>query len=106
MAQLFPRDNLAAEPSDAFSADRAFLERPTINIRLRLVVSFLSFVVFAVVVTIGAWILISRLQGRLRFLEAADRYTMEIQQTRRFEKNYFLYGTNLQDVRDHLGNAR
>ncbi len=99
-----------AKLPDAFSAarasERAFLERPSINIRLRLVLSFLSFVVFAVVVTIGAWILISRLQGRLRFLEAADRYTMEIQQTRRFEKNYFLYGTNLQDVQDHLGNAR
>ena len=91
---------------EARSADRAFLERPTINIRVRLVLSFLSFVLFAIAVTIGAWILLSRLEGRLRFLEAADRYTMEIQQTRRFEKNYFLYGTNLQDVQDHLANAR
>ncbi len=96
----------AAPASDAFSVERAFLERPSINIRARLVLSFLSFVVLAVAVTIGAWILLSRLEGRLRFLEAADRYTMEIQQTRRFEKNYFLYGTNLQDVQDHLGNAR
>lgn len=90
----------------ALGAERAFLERPTFNIRVRLVLSFLSFVLFAIAVTIGAWILLSRLEGRLRFLEAADRYTMEIQQTRRFEKNYFLYGTNLQDVQDHLANAR
>jgi two-component system NtrC family sensor kinase len=96
----------AAPVSDAFSVERAFLERPSINIRARLILSFLSFVVFAVAITIGVWILLSRLEGRLRFLEAADRYTMEIQQTRRFEKNYFLYGTNLQDVQDHLGNAR
>jgi len=95
-----------AKGPEAFSADRAFLERPTFNIRVRLVLSFLSFVLFAIAVTIGAWILLSRLEGRLRFLEAADRYTMEIQQTRRFEKNYFLYGTNLQDAQDHLGNAR
>ncbi len=95
----------AVRVPDAFS-ERAFLERPTINIRARLVLSFLSFVVFAIAVTIGAWILLSRLEGRLRFLEAADRYTMEIQQTRRFEKNYFLYGTNLQDVQDHLEHAR
>jgi two-component system NtrC family sensor kinase len=96
----------SATSEEAFSVERAFLERPTIGIRARLVLSFLSFVLFAVAVTVGAWILISRLEGRLRFLEAADRYTMEIQQTRRFEKNYFLYGTNLEDVRDHLADAR
>jgi two-component system NtrC family sensor kinase len=91
---------------DAASPDRALLERPSIGIRVRLVLGFLSFVVFAVAVTAGAWILLSRMEGRLRFLEMADRYTMEIQQARRFEKNYFLYGSNLQDVRDHVANAR
>jgi len=91
---------------DASGVEKAFLGRPTIGIRARLIFSFLSFVVFAVAVTIGAWILLGRLERRLRFLEAADRYTMEIQQTRRFEKNYFLYGTNLSDVQDHLGEAR
>ncbi len=91
---------------DASSVEQAFLGRPSFGIRARLILSFLSFVVFAVAVTIGAWILIGRLERRLRFLEAADRYTMEIQQTRRYEKNYFLYGTGLSDVQDHLGEAR
>lgn len=95
----------AAAP-DVSGVERAFLGRPTIGIRARLILSFLSFVVFAVAVTIGAWILLGRLERRLRFLEAADRYTMEIQQTRRYEKNYFLYGTNLPDVQDHLSDAR
>jgi two-component system NtrC family sensor kinase len=97
--------NAAAAP-DAFGVDRAFLGRPTIGIRARLSIGFLSFVVFAVAVTIGAWILIGRLETGLRFLEAADRYTMEIQQTRRYEKNYFLYGTSLAEVQDHLSDAR
>jgi signal transduction histidine kinase len=107
-----PQEGLQAGPpasrgaEDPFSVERAFLARPSIGIRVRLVLSFLCFVFFAVAVTVGAWILISRLEGRLRFLEAADRYTMEIQQTRRFEKNYFLYRTGLQEVRDHLGDAR
>jgi two-component system NtrC family sensor kinase len=96
----------AASPDDARNVERAFLARPSIGIRARLVLSFLSFVVFAFAVTIGAWILLTRLEGRLRFLEVTDRYTMEIQQTRRFEKNYFLYGTSLDDVREHLANAR
>ncbi len=38
---------MGARSPDALGADRAFLERPTINIRVRLVLSFLSFVLFA-----------------------------------------------------------
>jgi signal transduction histidine kinase len=95
-----------APPVPDAGTERAFLGRPTIGIRARLSFSFLFFVVFAVAVTIGAWILIGRLERRLRFLEAADRYTMEIQQSRRYEKNYFLYGTGLADVQEHLADAR
>jgi signal transduction histidine kinase len=91
---------------DAFSVERAFLERPSIGIRARLILSFLSFVVFALAATLGTWIVLSRLERRLRFLEATDRYTMEVQQARRFEKNHFLYGTTLEEVQHHLENAR
>jgi two-component system NtrC family sensor kinase len=103
-----PVDLLDAAPegSDASSVERAFFKRPSIGIRARLALGFLSFIVFAVAVTVGAWIMLSRLERRLRFLEVADRYTMEIQQARRFEKNYFLYGGNLQDVQEHIANAR
>ena len=38
---------------------------------------------------------------KTQFLVIADRYTNEIQQARRFEKNYFLYGTNLENVLEH-----
>ena len=82
------------------------LERPSINIRSRLALGFLSLFLFAVAVTAAVWVMLSRLEVRLRFLELADRYTMEIQQARRFEKNYFLYQTNLQDVQEHILNAR
>lgn len=94
------------EVTDASSVERAFLKRPSFGIRARLALGFLSFIVFAIAVTVGAWIMLSRLERRLRFLEVADRYTMEIQQARRFEKNYFLYGGNLQDVQEHIANAR
>jgi signal transduction histidine kinase len=92
--------------ADASDVERAFLRRPSIGIRARLALGFLSFIVFAFAVTVGAWIMLSRLERRLRFLEVADRYTMEIQQARRFEKNYFLYGGNLEDVQEHITNAR
>jgi signal transduction histidine kinase len=39
-------------------------------------------------------------------MEAAGTYTFEVQQARRFEKNYFLYHTNLEDALGHVHNAR
>lgn len=83
-----------------------FLHRPSLGIRTRLSLGFLSLFLVAVAVTVAAYFMLSRLEVRLRFLEGADRYTVEIQQARRFEKNYFLYGTNLQDVQEHLTNGR
>jgi two-component system NtrC family sensor kinase len=96
----------AAEQGKATSAERALLERPSISIRKRLAFGFLTLFLFCVAVTAAAWFMLYRLEVRLRFLEAADRYTMEIQQARRFEKNYLLYGTNLPDMKEHIENAR
>jgi two-component system, NtrC family, sensor kinase len=95
-----------SEPSVMASAERALLQRPSFGIRSRLALGFLSLFLLAAAITAAAWIMLSRLEVRLKFLEVADRYTLEIQQARRFEKNYFLYGTNLQDVQEHVGNAR
>jgi len=94
------------EPAEITSAERALLQRPSVGIRARLALGFLAFFLLAAAVTAAAWIMLSRLEVRLKFLEVADRYTLEIQQARRFEKNYFLYGTNLQDVQEHVANAR
>jgi two-component system NtrC family sensor kinase len=44
----------------------------------------------------------SRIRDKLEFTVAVDRYTFEIQQARRFEKNYFLYRTNLPDALEHV----
>ncbi len=85
---------------------KALLERPGISIRTRLILGFLSLFLLSAVVTCAAWAMLSRLEVRLRFLEVADRYTMEIQQARRFEKNYFLYGTGLPDLMEHVENSR
>ncbi len=96
----------APEPGEVSSAEKALLQRPSFGIRARLALGFLAFFLLAAAVTAAAWIMLSRLEVRLKFLEVADRYTLEIQQARRFEKNYFLYGTNLQDVQEHVANAR
>jgi signal transduction histidine kinase len=85
--------------------ERALLERPGVSIRARLTFGFLLFFLLSTGMTVTAWFTLNRLEQKLKFLEIADRYTFEIQQARRFEKNYFLYGTNLQAVLEHVQNA-
>ena len=60
-------------------------------------------------VTITAMLFISESNVKLQFLERIGNYRAELQQARRFEKDFFLYGTNLPDAlaniqmaKDHL----
>ncbi|MGD8898297.1 MAG: ATP-binding protein [Acidobacteriota bacterium] len=85
--------------------DKALLERPGFSIRARLALVFLLFVVLSAGTTIGTWVILSRLQTRLQFIEIADQFNNEILQARRFEKNYFLYRTNLEDVLQNIDAA-
>jgi signal transduction histidine kinase len=80
--------------------------RPRISIRFRLILAF--FLIFALCAGISVWIIYSQaaLQHKIRFLEIADGYMREIQQVRRYEKNYLLYKTNLQDAISHLHQAQ
>jgi len=84
---------------------KALLARPGFSIRARLTLGFFLFFLLSTGVTLTAYFTLNRLELKMTFLEIADRYTTEIQQARRFEKNYFLYGTNLEDVLEHAVNA-
>lgn len=85
--------------------ERALLGRPGFSIRARLTLGFLLFFLLSTGVTVTAYVTLDRIEGKLKFLDIADRYMTEIQQARRFEKNYFLYGTNLDDVIEHVKSA-
>jgi two-component system NtrC family sensor kinase len=93
-------DAIAAE------AQRGLKERPSISIRTRLSIGFLLWLVLSVIIAVVSIAATSRIQNNIYFLEATNRYTFEIQQARRFEKNYFLYHTNLDDALEHVQNAR
>jgi two-component system NtrC family sensor kinase len=84
----------------------ALRERFSLSIRTRITLGFLLFFFLSAAATITVWYTVNSLEKRLHFLELADRYTFEIQQARRFEKNYFLYGTNLTDVLEHVETAQ
>jgi two-component system, NtrC family, sensor kinase len=78
-------------------AQRALSERPSISIRARISLAFLLCFILICGITITGMVFISSLNGRQQFLEKAGSFTFEIQNARRFEKNFFLYGTSLYD---------
>lgn len=103
------KSSLEAEETDAalmdklkFEAQRALQERPSFSIRSRISLGYIIWFILSLGITIGSFIILTKIQNKLHFTESADRYLFEIQQARRFEKNYFLYRTNLGDAREHV----
>jgi two-component system NtrC family sensor kinase len=86
--------------------DSALLHRPSFGIRTRIALSFLLCFVVTGSVTLASSLALRRIEQKLYFLEVADRYTSNIQQARRYEKNYFLYGTDLPLAHEHVRVAR
>ncbi len=79
--------------------------RPAISIRVKLAVSFLLFFILSFTVTAWSYWILTKLENKIEFLEIADKYLVEVQQARRFEKNYLLYRTDLDDAHAHLQTA-
>ncbi len=90
----------------AESAKAGLLTRPRYTIRMQLYLGFL--LVFLIAAATGAvLILVSHeVEKKLRFLEIVNDYMLEIQQARRYEKNFFLYGTNLNDALENVYSAK
>jgi len=87
-------------------AQQALKNRPRVSIQRRLSIGFLLWFLFSLALAIVSIAIVSRIRTKVVFMETAVNYTFEIQQARRFEKNYFLYRTNLDDALEHVENAR
>jgi two-component system NtrC family sensor kinase len=92
--------------ADLDSADRALKQRPRLSIRLRMALGFMLNFLLICAITITAVLFISKLGAKQLFLEKAGNYAFEIQQARRFEKNYLLYGTDLYEALLYVHNAQ
>ena len=100
------RPGLADEETErALLAERALAERPSISIRLRIWLSMLLCFLLVAGVVLASMALISRVGTFQEFLEKASTYALEIENARRFEKNYLLYGTNLDDALSRVQTA-
>jgi signal transduction histidine kinase len=90
----------------ADEAQRALRERPSRSLRSRLTAGFVLWILLGLGSTVLSIFLIGRIEAKLRIVGAVDRYVFEIQQARRFEKNYFLYRTNIEDALAQVRAAR
>jgi two-component system NtrC family sensor kinase len=90
-------DNSPRAGQDEMDAQRALRERPSISIRARIASAFLICFVLVCGITITGMALLSWLNRRQQFLEEAGNFASLVQNARRFEKNFFLYGTDLYD---------
>jgi len=85
---------------------KALKGRPKFSVRMQVYLAVLfSLVIFSGVAT-ALLITTYMIENKVRFLEISNSYLFEIQQARRFEKNYFLYGTNLADAQDNIDTAK
>ncbi len=84
---------------------RALLDRPRFTLRLQMFIGF--FLAFSVAVIVAAALVANfqRMERKIRFLEIVNDYVMEVEQARRYEKNFFLYGTNLSDALEKVFQA-
>ena len=79
--------------------------RPLLGIRTRITLGFFICFLMALGITLISLYVVVILKEKLHFLQVADNFSVEIQQARRFEKNYFLYGTNLSEAASHVNTA-
>jgi len=84
---------------------RRLEERPRVTLRFRIALVFVICAIFIGSITVGSMVMLSRFQTKMHFLEAADDCAFEMQEARRYEKNFFLYGTTLGDALDHAYRA-
>jgi two-component system NtrC family sensor kinase len=97
---------LSLEQPDLAEAQKGLTERPTMNIRTKIILGFSLLFLFSAGVSLAYLMLSISIDKKVKFMETVNQYTFEIQQARRFEKNFFLYRTNLPDALENVQTAR
>jgi signal transduction histidine kinase len=102
----------SAQPSDQVNniqhiqpVQKALMDRPSISIRARVVAVFIVIFLILCSITVAAVVFFSEFAVKLRFIEKVENHAYEIQQARRFEKNFFLYGTDLSEALANIQTA-
>lgn len=90
---------------EAGAIRQALLNRPRFSLRLQMSLGF--FVAFLLAAGVAVFLVVNfhSMERKIRFLEIVNDYVMEVEQARRFEKNFLLYGSNLADALDNTYRA-
>ncbi len=86
-------------------AERTLLSRPKISIRKRLAAIFALFAFGSAAMTVVIWTLLHLIEAKFELIGVAEQLNYEILQIRRFEKNFLLYGGDLEQVNQHVDAA-
>ncbi len=78
--------------------ERALADRPSFSMSLRISLSMLLCFLLVVGVVVVSMVLVSRVGTLQEFLDKVSTYALEVEHARRYEKNYLLYGTGLEDA--------
>jgi two-component system NtrC family sensor kinase len=79
-------------------AERALAERPNLSIGLRISLSMLLCFLLVAGVIVASMVLVSRVGTLQEIIDRVSTYAIEVEHARRYEKNYLLYGTGLDDA--------
>jgi two-component system NtrC family sensor kinase len=85
--------------------NKALLDRPRFSLRLQIYLGFLAAFLLAVGVAAALVFNFHSMESKIRFLEIVNDYVMEVEQARRFEKNFLLYGSDLADAQEKIFQA-
>jgi len=80
------------------TAQDFIVSRPRISIRLRFMVSLALCFCLCALAALVNWTYLHQVRSRLLLLGTTESVAFDLEQARRFEKDFFLYGTNLDDA--------
>jgi len=81
------------------------MDRPRFSLRLQMTLGFV--VAFLLAAGVAAFLVTNfhSMESKIRFLEIVNDYVMEVEQARRYEKNFLLYGSGLTEAMDRVFRA-
>jgi len=89
----------------AKEAREALLGRPRFSLRMQIYLAFLIAFLLATGVATVLVIATYQVETKIQYLEIANDFAMQLEEVRRFEKNFFLYGTGLEAAQQALYQA-
>jgi signal transduction histidine kinase len=106
---LSSEDGRGPSPADRGTLtqeERELLERPAFSFRFQIILGFLVVFLLSLAIIVGTMVTINHIQKLIATFQTWQSFLFDIEQARRWEKNFFLYGTNLQEALDSSRQAK